>query len=170
MTAASAIPSNSASAASTSAGYPTLLEYIKTTETAFPYHRDKRKAVDVPKEARDAFFEKLYGQPGYGIWLSGFRDMLLNAESNRFLCDFIADKIRERVKDPAVAEKLIPTDHPFGSKRVPMETEYYETYNKDSVYLVDIREAPIAEVTPNGIRTSDHTYDLDVIIYAGTQD
>ncbi|RYD29531.1 MAG: NAD(P)/FAD-dependent oxidoreductase, partial [Sphingomonadales bacterium] len=146
--------------------YPTLLEYIKTTETAFPYHRDKRKAVDVPKEERDAFFDDLYNQPGYGIWLSGFRDTLLNRESNQFLCDFIADKIRERVKDPAVAEKLIPRDHPFGAKRVPMETDYYETYNKPSVHLVDIREAPIVEITPDGIRTSDGSYELDVIIYA----
>ena len=146
--------------------YPTLLEYIKTTETAFPYHRDKRKAVDVPKEERDSFFNDLYNQPGYGIWLSGFRDTLLNRESNDFLCQFIADKIRERVKDPAVAEKLIPTDHPFGAKRVPMETEYYETFNKSSVHLVDIHEAPIEEVAPEGIRTAGGFYELDVIIYA----
>jgi cyclohexanone monooxygenase len=147
-------------------GYPTLLEYIKTTETAFPYHRDKRKARDVSDEERNAFFEELYNQPGYGIWLSGFRDALLDSASNRFLCDFIASKIRSRVKDPVVAAKLIPTDHPFGAKRVPMETDYYETYNKASVHLVDIRENPIEEVTLNGIRTSDGTYDLDVIIYA----
>lgn len=146
--------------------YPTLLEYIKTTETAFPYHRDKRKAVDVPKKERDAFFENLYNQPGYGIWLSGFRDTLLNRESNDFLCQFIGDKIRERVKDPAVAEKLIPKDHPFGAKRVPMETDYYETYNKPSVHLIDIREAPIEQVTADGIRTSDGLVELDVIIYA----
>ena len=146
--------------------YPTLLEYIKTTETAFPYHRDKRKAVAVPKEERDAFFEELYNQPGYGIWLSSFRDTLLNKESNEFLCEFIAGKIRERVSDPVVAEKLIPSDHPFGAKRVPMETDYYETYNKPSVHLVDIRETPIEAVTSNGIRTSERSYDLDVIIYA----
>lgn len=146
--------------------YPTLLEYIKTTETAFPYHRDRRKAVDVPKDERDAFFEDLYTRPGYGIWLSGFRDTLLNKESNQFLCDFIADKIRERVKDATVAEKLIPKDHPFGAKRVPMETNYYETYNKPSVQLVDIREMPIEEITSSGIRTSGGMYDLDVIIYA----
>jgi len=146
--------------------YPTLLEYIKTTDTAFPYHRDKRKAVQVPKEERDALFEGLYDQPGYGIWLSGFNDLLTNTESNKFLADFVASKIRQRVKDPAVAEKLIPHDHPFGARRVPMETNYYETYNKDSVHLVDIREAPIVEVTPTGIRTTEQSYDLDVIIYA----
>lgn len=146
--------------------YPTILEYVKSTDTAFPYHRDPRKGTDVSESERDAFFEELYRQPGYGIWLSGFRDLLLNKESNKFLADFIAKKIRQRVKDPVVAEKLIPKDHPFGAKRVPMETNYYETYNRDNVHLVDIREAPIQEVTPEGIKTADAAYDLDVIIYA----
>ncbi|MGE4406966.1 2-oxo-Delta(3)-4,5,5-trimethylcyclopentenylacetyl-CoA monooxygenase [Pseudomonas sp.] len=146
--------------------YPTILEYVKSTDTAFPYHRDPRKGTDVSEWERDAFFEELYRQPGYGIWLSGFRDLLLNKESNKFLADFVAKKIRQRVKDPVVAEKLIPKDHPFGAKRVPMETNYYETYNRDNVHLVDIREAPIQEVTPEGIKTADAAYDLDVIIYA----
>ncbi len=146
--------------------YPTILEYVKGTDTSFPYHRDPRKGTDVPEAEREAFFEELYDQPGYGIWLSGFRDLLLNKESNKFLADFVARKIRERVNDPEVAEKLIPKDHPFGAKRVPMETNYYETYNKPNVHLVDITQAPIEEITPDGIRTADGFYELDVIIYA----
>lgn len=146
--------------------YPTILEYVKSTPTAFPYHRDTRKGGDVPEAERNEFFEELYDQPGYGIWLSGFRDLLLNKESNKFLADFIAKKIRERVKDQKVAEKLIPVDHPFGAKRVPMETNYYEAYNQDNVHLVDIRETPIQEVMSDGIRTVDNIYDLDVIIFA----
>ncbi|ABD25923.1 Cyclohexanone monooxygenase [Novosphingobium aromaticivorans DSM 12444] len=146
--------------------YPTILEYVKITDTAFPYHRDTRKGTEVPAEEREAFFEELYDQPGYGIWLSGFRDLLLSKESNKFLADFVAKKIRQRVKDPAVAEKLIPTDHPFGTKRVPMETNYYEAYNRDNVHLVDIREAPIQGFEAGGIRTADAFYDLDVVIFA----
>ncbi len=146
--------------------YPTILEYVKSTDTSFPYHRDPRKGTDVTEAEREAFFEELYDQPGYGIWLSGFRDLLLSKKSNKFLADFVARKIRQRVKDPAVAAKLIPTDHPFGAKRVPMETNYYETYNRDNVHLVDIREAPIQEFRPEGIQTADHFYDLDVIIFA----
>lgn len=146
--------------------YPTILEYLKSTDTSFPYHRDPRKGTDVPDAEREAFFEELYDQPGYGIWLSGFRDLLLSRESNKFLADFVARKIRERVKDQAVAEKLIPKDHPFGAKRVPMETNYYETFNRDNVHLVDIHEAPIEQFTGEGIRTADDFYDLDVIIFA----
>lgn len=82
------------------------------------------------------------------------------------MADFVADKIRQRVNDPEVAEKPIPTDHPFGSKRVPMETNYYETYNEKNVHLVDVRATPIEEVTCSGIRTSAASYELDVIVYA----
>lgn len=146
--------------------FPTVLEYVKVTDTAFPYHRDPRKANEVSADEREAFFEKLYNQPGYGIWLSGFRDLLVSKESNQYLADFVARKIRERVKDPQVAEKLIPKDHPFGAKRVPMETNYYETFNKDSVHLVDIREAPIVAIAATGIRTTDAFHELDVIIFA----
>ncbi|OCC23707.1 cyclohexanone monooxygenase [Croceicoccus estronivorus] len=146
--------------------YPTILEYVKTTPTAFPYHRDTRKASEVTAEERAEFFEELYDQPGYGIWLSGFRDLLLSKESNKFLADFVASKIRQRVRNQDVAEKLIPTDHPFGAKRVPMETNYYETYNKDHVHLVDIKTDPISEFVPEGIKTVDKLYELDVVIFA----
>lgn len=146
--------------------YPTILEYVKTTPTAFPYHRDTRKASEVSAEERAEFFEELYDQPGYGIWLSGFRDLLLSKESNKFLADFVASKIRQRVRNQDVAEKLIPTDHPFGAKRVPMETNYYETYNKDNVHLVDIKTDPISEFVPEGIKTGDKLYELDVVIFA----
>ncbi|RSU61350.1 flavin-containing monooxygenase [Sphingobium yanoikuyae] len=146
--------------------YPTILEYVKTTPTAFPYHRDTRKASEVSAEERTEFFEELYDQPGYGIWLSGFRDLLLSKESNKFLADFVAGKIRHRVRNQEIAEKLIPTDHPFGAKRVPMETNYYETYNKDNVHLVDIKIDPISEFVPEGIRTIDKLHELDVVIFA----
>ena len=77
-----------------------------------------------------------------------------------------ARKIRERVKDPEVAEKLIPKNHGFGTRRVPLETGYYEVYNQPNVRLVDIRETPIERITPSGIKTSEPSYEFDIIIYA----
>ncbi len=148
------------------ARYPTILEYVKVTESGFPYHRVRTKASDATPEERDAFFEELYDQPGYGIWLSGYRDLLLSRESNKFLADFVAKKIRQRVKDQAVAEKLIPKDHPFGAKRVPMESNYYEAYNRDNVHLVDIRETPIDEFVENGVRIGGEVLKVDVVIFA----
>ena len=78
----------------------------------------------------------------------------------------MARKIRQRVKDPTVAEKLIPKNHGFGTRRVPLETRYYEVYNQPNVKLVDIKETPIERITPTGIKTSDADYEFDIIIYA----
>lgn len=146
--------------------YDNILAYIKTTDAAFPYHRHPKRAVDATPEEREALFEALYKQPGYGIWLGSYKDVLLNKQSNAYLAEFVANKIRQRIKDPALAEKLIPKDHPFGAKRVPMETNYYEVYNRDNVHLVDVRESPITRMTPEGIETVARHYGLDVIIFA----
>jgi cation diffusion facilitator CzcD-associated flavoprotein CzcO len=78
----------------------------------------------------------------------------------------VARKIRQRVKDPKVADKLIPKNHGFGTRRLPLETFYYEVYNRDNVELVDITETPIERITPKGIKTSDREYEFDIIIYA----
>ena len=103
--------------------------------------------------------------------MGNFRDILVDREANRLISDFIACKIRQRVKDPAVAEKLIPKNHGFGTRRVPLETKYYEAYNQPNVRLVDIMETPIERITPTGIKmggikTSNAEYEFDIIIYA----
>ena len=87
-------------------------------------------------------------------------------EAIALISDFVARKIRSRVKDPKVAEKLIPKNHGFGTRRVPLETRYFEVYNQPNVELVDLTETPIERVTPTGIRTSERDYDFDMIIYA----
>ena len=90
----------------------------------------------------------------------------MDREANALISDFVARKIRQRVKDPAVAEKLIPKNHGFGTRRLPLETHYYEVYNQPNVKLVDINETPIERITPAGIKTSDAEYEFDMIIYA----
>jgi cation diffusion facilitator CzcD-associated flavoprotein CzcO len=120
----------------------------------------------VPLEEREAFWEKLYASPGFGIWMGNFSDMLTDRAANAAASDFIARKIRQRVHDPVVAEKLIPKNHGFGTRRVPLETGYYEVYNQSNVELVDINDTPIERITPTGIKTSDRAYEFDIIIYA----
>jgi cation diffusion facilitator CzcD-associated flavoprotein CzcO len=82
------------------------------------------------------------------------------------MSDFIARKIRQRVKDPKVAEKLIPKDHGFGTRRVPLESGYFEIYNQANVELIDLRETPIERITASGIRTAQRDFEFDIIIYA----
>ena len=98
--------------------------------------------------------------------MANFRDMLTDPRANALFSDFIARKIRQRVHNPAVADKLIPKCHGFGTRRVPQETRYFEAYNLPHVQLVDTRETPIERITATGIRTSDAEYAFDIIIYA----
>ena len=148
------------------ASYADIFKRCNETFGAFLHKMDSRSALEVSAEERKAFFEKLYNEPGFGIWLGNYRDTMTDTAANDLLSEFIADKIRERVTDPVVAEKLIPKNHGFGTRRVPMETRYYEVYNQDNVALVDIKASPIECVTPEGIKTGDDVYPLDMIIFA----
>jgi len=144
----------------------TFLQFLKSTETAFPYKRGTKKAIDDSALDRRAFFESLYSMPGYALWLSSYRDLLTNKISNEYLAHFVADKIRERVIDQSVAEQLIPKNHAFGTRRVPMETNYYEIYNQKNVELVDVSKTPIEKITPQGIQIDGRFIDLDMLVYA----
>jgi cation diffusion facilitator CzcD-associated flavoprotein CzcO len=148
------------------ATYDEIRKKCHETPAGFPYDFDRRNALEVPREERLALYEELWALPGFKKWLGNFRDIMTDRRANEDFAEFVRNKIRARVKDPIVAEKLVPKDHPFGSKRIPLETEYYEAYNRDNVLLVDVREAPIERITPKGIKTSDGEYEFDVIIYA----
>jgi cation diffusion facilitator CzcD-associated flavoprotein CzcO len=143
-----------------------MFKRCQETFACFLHTPDPRGTFEVTPEEREAFFEKLYASPGFGIWQGNFRDILIDRKANDALSAFVAGKIRQRVNDQAVAEKLIPKNHGFGTRRVPLETKYYEVYNQPNVRLVDINETPIERITPTGIKTSDTEYEFDIIIYA----
>ncbi|WP_428483929.1 flavin-containing monooxygenase [Rhodopila sp.] len=148
------------------AGYPEMFRRCQETFACFLHTPDPRGTFEVTPEQREAFFETLYASPGFGIWQGNFRDILTDPKANDVISDFVARKIRQRVKDQAVAEKLIPRNHGFGTRRVPLETRYYEAYNQPNVRLVDIKETPIERITPAGVKTSEAEYAFDIIIYA----
>jgi cation diffusion facilitator CzcD-associated flavoprotein CzcO len=151
--------------------YQEIFDTCNDTFAGFQHVPDRRKALEISAEEREELWERLWGEPGFGIWMANFRDILVNEEANALLSEFVAHKIRERLDDPALADKLIPTNHGFGTRRVPMETNYFEVYNQPNVELVDLQETPIHSVTETGIRTTgtdgepvDREFDL--IIYA----
>ena len=146
--------------------YPEIFRVCMETPGSFMHEPDKRSAMDVSQEERLEQYERLWTEPGFKKWLSNFYDVMLPGKSNEDYAEFVRNKIRERVHDPVVAEMLVPKDHMFGSKRLPCESGYYEVYNQDNVLLVDVREAPIEQITPKGGKTRDEEYELDVIIYA----
>src|SRR5262245_7098045 len=148
------------------ARYGDIFAKCRESEGGFMHVADPRKAVDVSPEEREALFERLYGTPGFAIWLSNFKDTFTDETANRIITEFIARKIRERVRDPEVADKLIPQDQGFGTRRVPMESGYYETYNRGNVTLVSLLETPIERITPKGLRVGGIDHEFDVIVYA----
>src|SRR3954470_5444025 len=149
------------------ARYDEIYARCRETPSWFIHQADPRKTLDVPPEEREAFWEKLYAEPGFGIWMGNFRDILIDEKANAAITEFIAKKIRQRVKDPKVAEKLIPKDHGFGTRRVPLESGYFEAFNRDNVTLIDvINDEPITCITPNGIKTSKQEHEFDILIYA----
>ncbi|MBV9829111.1 MAG: NAD(P)/FAD-dependent oxidoreductase [Alphaproteobacteria bacterium] len=146
--------------------YDEIYARCRETPSWFIHSADPRKTLDVPPEEREAFWEKLYAEPGFGIWMGNFRDILIDEAANAAVTEFIARKIRQRVTDPKVADKLIPKDHGFGTRRVPLESGYFEAYNRDNVQLVDLNETPIDCITPDGVKTSERDYAFDIMVYA----
>lgn len=130
------------------------------------YQARPERAVDVTPEERLAVFEALYEAPGMSMVHANFSDVARDKEANDLLNQFLADKIRQRVKDPETAERLIPKDHGFGQKRPPLEVDYYETFNQDNVTLVATGEEPVERITETGIQTTRGFYEVDMIVFA----
>ena len=132
----------------------------------FPVTEVTRKpALEVSEEDRQRELESRWSHGGFGI-IATFADVLTNKQANDTVAEFVRRKIRETVNDPRVAELLSPKDHPIGTKRPCVDTGYFDTFNRNNVTLVDVRKAPIQELTASGLRTVDTEYDLDSIVFA----
>ncbi|MGF0289922.1 flavin-containing monooxygenase, partial [Rhodococcus ruber] len=133
----------------------------------FPMDPAGRMYDDVEIDAeRDRIFEEGWRNGGFHFVFETFDDLILDQRSNDAAAEFIRKKIREIVEDPETAELLTPRGYPYISKRPPSGTNYYETFNRDNVSLVDIRSNPIEALTANGLRTREREYEFDVIIFA----
>jgi cation diffusion facilitator CzcD-associated flavoprotein CzcO len=146
--------------------YEAILEKARWSQAGFPVDPQERLALESTAEERQEIFEALWAKGGFGFLYGSFKDMLTDRRANDTGGEFIRSKIREIVNDPETLEKLLPTDHPWGSKRALIDTNYFETYNQDNVELVDIRHSPIQEITPRGIRTEDEEFEFDMIVFA----
>ena len=122
-------------------------------------------ALEVDEATRTDILEASWQRGGLAF-PGTFDDISTNAESNRYVAEFVRDKIRARIERPEVADALLDIDHAFGARRPIVDIDYFETYNRDNVTLVDVGAAPITEITPRGLRTAGGQYDLDVLVYA----
>lgn len=146
--------------------YPEIFRQCLDSYSCFIHVSDKRSVFDMPEEERIRHWDNLYELPGFAKVLGISGDIYTNREANRLYSEFQANKIRQRINDPNLAEKLIPKNHGFGTRRVPLESGYYEAYNEPHVRLVDLTEDPIETVTEHGIKTKSKDMQFDAIIYA----
>jgi cation diffusion facilitator CzcD-associated flavoprotein CzcO len=149
-------------------GYPVAYEKRRTTLGGFDYQSLEKAASEVSAEERQATFERVWEIGGFAPWVGSFNDLLIDEQSNRAAYDFWRDKTRARIKDPAIAEILAPTEpiHPYGAKRPSLEQNFFDIFNQSNVSLVDLRNTPIEKVTRSGIKTTAGEYGLDVLVLA----
>jgi cation diffusion facilitator CzcD-associated flavoprotein CzcO len=148
--------------------YDDIWERARYSRLGMPFDSEENSARRLSEAEIHEILEKRWQQGGFRF-LHAFEPghVLSNEETNETISEFIRSKIRETVDDPDTAEILVPTDHPYGSKRPPMDyNDYYGTYNREDVRLVDVDAAPITQFTPDGIRTTDDHYDLDIVVFA----
>ena len=148
------------------ADYPDLLARVRQSEGGFVYDRAPPNYADLTPAERAAHLERIWSEGNLRMWGGSFADSGDNPEASEFVSDFVRAKIREKVKDPVLADKLTPRDHAFASRRVPLENGYFEAFNRDNVELVDLRTDPIVSIDETGVNTASAHHDLDVIVYA----
>jgi cation diffusion facilitator CzcD-associated flavoprotein CzcO len=155
---------------------PEFRDYIKqnpseiravTRETinGMAFRIEERLAVETPPEEREKIYEAAWERGGLQF-RAAFQDMMIDKAANDTAADFVKRKIRSIVKDPATAAILSDIDHPYAAKRPPIDTNYFETYNRPNVTLVDLRNAPIDRINRAGICTTEAEYPVDIIVFA----
>jgi cyclohexanone monooxygenase len=149
------------------ASYGDIIPRIKSSFFGFEYDFIPKSALEVPADEREREFDRMWDQGGFAFWLANYQDMFFSKEANEICADYIRKKIRATVIDPATADKLTPKGYPYGTKRQPLDSNYYETFNKRNVLLVDAAtDGDIEEITETGIRAGGKDHEFDIIIFA----
>ena len=146
--------------------YPELRKKARETmRSGTIYDLPTKPALGLDPAELDAEFQRRWDLGGANFAYA-FNDLILDERANALAADFVRTKIRELVNDPETAEALCPTDYPIFCKRICVDTDYFATFNRDNVSLVNLRKTPIDRITERGVRTSDQDHEFDVVIYA----
>jgi cation diffusion facilitator CzcD-associated flavoprotein CzcO len=149
------------------ADYDGIVNRIRESFFGQEHYFIPKSALEAAPEERERAFDKMWDAGGFAFWLANYQDMFFDQSANDLCADYIKRKIRTTVKDPMVAEKLIPKGYAYGTKRQPLDTNYYETFNKHNVLLVDAKsDGAIEEITEKGIRAGGKEYEFDIIVFA----
>jgi cyclohexanone monooxygenase len=145
--------------------YPAKRAEARITRNGILANPNDQSAIETPDPERLTIYEQRWASGGT-TFMASFNDLIFSKASNDTAAEFVRGKIREMVKDPAKADLLAPTNHPIGTKRICVDTDYYLTYNQPNVDLVDVRDAPIEAVTPDGLHVGATKYQFDAIVFA----
>jgi cation diffusion facilitator CzcD-associated flavoprotein CzcO len=148
------------------ANYAAIWEATYTSVGGFPWQHNGRSALDDTPEQREATFRELWAEGGFRFVFGSYKDLLTNLEANGYVAEFVRARIRERVHNDEVRERLVPQGEPFAARRPIVDTNYFETYDLDNVELVDLREESIERLAPAGLLTTAREYPLDMLVYA----
>lgn len=148
------------------ASYRDWREAQRTSGFGVPVPAATHSALEVPEAERTALYQAGWDKGSLVGILTAYTDTITDKAANETAAEFVREKIRSIVADPEVAETLSPRSFPFGTKRPCLDSGYYETFNLDHVHLVDLRKTPLMEITETGLRTSEHTYEFDAIVFA----
>ena len=149
------------------ADYDGIVQRLRESFFGMEHYFIPKSVLEATPEEREREFDRMWDAGGFAFWLANYQDMFFSKEANDVCADYLKRKIRKTVQDPVVAEKLIPKGHAYGTKRQPLDTNYYETFNKDNVLLVDANtDGGIEEITEKGIRAGGKEYECDIIVFA----
>lgn len=151
--------------------YHMLFQEGRHSVSGFPLNPQPKSALDVSDEDRERYLEKIWSRGGFHFSMSNYYDVVLNKAANRKIYDFWMKKVRQRIKDPRKAELMAPTEPPyfFGTKRSPLEQDYYECIDQDNVALIDLNATPIKEFNEKGIlleQVENSQLNFDIVILA----
>jgi cyclohexanone monooxygenase len=148
------------------ANYDTIRARSRAHMTGQPYERAQPSALNADPDDRRKIYEKRWAEGGFRLLADSYADLLFDEAANETAAEFIREKIREQVDNPDVAELLVPDTYPYGTKRPPLETNYYRTFNRDNVTLVDLRSTPPLRIGPTGIQTGTALHECTSIVLA----
>ena len=140
-------------------------EFLKRTPNGHPFEISSRLVSDVNKEEMNEIYEKAWEKGGLQFRAT-FNDLVTNIEANKTASEFIKGKIRKTVSNKKFANILSDIDHPYAGKRPPIDSHYFETFNRDNINLIDLRSDPILQINQKGIQTKKNHFDLDIIVFA----
>lgn len=148
------------------ADYAAVREAARNHFLGVPFDQVQPSALAVGPDERRATFDERWNAGGFRLFIDSYEDILFDKQANDTVAEYIRERIHQRVADPAKAALLAPEGYAYGTKRPPLETNYYEAFNRESVHLVDVKSTPIDEITAAGVRVGEQVYDVDTIVLA----